>query len=132
MPDTTGSVDLNAPARTPEEEEAIRSLQNGEKPEEASEQASGAQQVLHTFLVVVDTKGNPQPIPFSHPQFQPLVESTPDLVYSAAATMMKDLAAMESAQATAEMMTAQAQALQQQMQDQMLQQQIARSGGLRK
>ena len=128
MPDTSGSVDLSAPARSPEEEDALRSLQNGEKPAGEPEK----QKVLHTFLVVVDLNGNPRPIPVDHPQFETLVESSPDLMYGAVATIMKDFTAVEAAHATAGMLQQQAIAMQQQVQDQMLQQRLAQAGGLRK
>lgn len=132
MPDASGAVDLGGNARSPEEEEALRALQNGEQPEGEPEEESQAQKVLHTFLVVVDVNGNPRPIPVEHPQFEALVESTPDLMYGAAAVLAKDFAAVEAAQATAGIMHQQAMAMQQQMQDQMLQQRIAQGGGLRR
>lgn len=127
MPDATGSVDLGG-ARTPEEEEALRALQAGEKPAEDPE----AQDVLHTFLVVVDLDGNPRPIPVDHPLFKSRIQSTPDLMYGAAATMMKDFAAVEAAQTTAGIMAQQAQMIQEQMRNQMVAQKIAAEGGVRR
>jgi hypothetical protein len=118
-------VDLSAPARTPEEEEALRSLQNGERPAEEPKDENEPDEVLTMFLVVVDLEGNPQPMGVSDPRFKQLIPATPDLIYAAAMTIAKDIAAMDAGQATAMIMQQQAMAMQQQMQDQMLQRQVA-------
>jgi hypothetical protein len=123
VPDTSGSVDLSATARTPEEEEALRSLQNGERP--AEEPKDGVEDILTLFLVVVGLDGNPTPMAVKDPRYNPLVELTADYIYGAVQTIAKDISAMEAARVTADVMQQQAMALQQQMQDQMLQRQVA-------
>lgn len=121
MPNASGSVDLSNLSR--EEEEALQSMaaqhSNNAPPEE-----EGAQKVLTTFLVVVGLDGNPQVMAVNDPRFDALVTLTRDHIFAAASIITKDLAAEETAMATAEIMQQQAMALQQQMQDQMLQRQV--------
>lgn len=127
MPDTSGSVDLGGLSK--EETEAVERLAQ-ERGGEPGPEAPQPQKVLTAFVVVVGLDGNPQPMVFNDPQFDILTQATPDLIYAAAATVMKDIEAMENAQATAEVMQQQAMAMQQQMQEQMLQRQVA--AGLKK
>lgn len=123
MPNASGSVDLSDLSNlSPEEEAALEGLaeRNETTPPEPE-----VQNVLTAFLVVVGLDGNPQVMALNDPKINPLTGPTPDLIHGACGVIIKDIAAMENAQATAEVMQQQAMAMQQQMQEQMLQRQVA-------
>lgn len=134
MPDNSGAVDLSA--LSPEEQDAVKKMAEENPTEEPEGSYPGDQnpednrrKVLTGFIVLVDYNGNPEVM--SLPEHLVLVQSepTPDLIYAACGVIQKDLAAQETAHATAEVMMQQARAMQEQMQAAHLAQQV--KGGLR-
>lgn len=126
MPDASGSVDLSSLSK--DEAEAVERLaseRGGTEPPAA--ESNEPRRALTAFVVIVDLNGNPEPMAFNDPSLNLLTSATPDLIYGAVQTIAKDIAAMESAQATAEVMEQKALQMQQQMQEQMLQRQVAKN-----
>jgi hypothetical protein len=132
VPDSSGSVDLSALAA--EEQEAVERLaaERGEDPVDGSPEENAPKRVLTAFLVIVGLDGNPEPMAFEDPALDLVTSPTPDLIYGAAHTLIKDLSAQETAQgaahATAQLMMQQARAIAEQQQAQAIAQQVAASG----
>lgn len=123
MPDSSGAVDLNS--ISPEEKEQVERLAEERGGEQPSPEEDHRQKVLTAFLVVVGYDGNPQVLRINDPNLLVQSEPTPDLVYGAASTILKDLEAQETAQAAAAMTV---QAMMEQSRAMMEQQMAAQAG----
>ena len=126
MPSEHGAVDLSGLS----EEAQERLAEMGKDvPEQEEEEYDSTTQVLTAFAVVLDLNGQWSFYPFEGlPTLRESVPLTPDLVYSGASTVLKDVAAQEAAQATVALQMQQAQAIAQQ---QAAQRQAAQLGDLR-
>ena len=135
MPDSSGAIDLGS--LSPEEQEAVNRMaeENGITGDEPTREDTGPkrQKVLTAFIVLVGEDGNPTVLNYEDDErIETHVPVTPDLIYGACATIQKDIAAMETAQASAaatgQFMMQQARAAQEQMQNAAIQAQLQQSG----
>jgi hypothetical protein len=131
--DNTGAVDLASLAK--DEQDAVERLaaERGDDPHAPDgSDANAPKKVLTAFLVIVGLDGNPEPMAFNDPSLEVIAPPTPDLIYGAAHTLIKDLTAQETAQgaahATAQLMMQQARAMAEQQQAQAIAQQVNQSG----
>lgn len=120
MPDSNGSVDLGS--LSAEQQERL------EKMAEENNTEPGAMDVAYAFVVIAHENGQIQVAAYDGPSFKSGRDFINDDVYGAAATIQKDIAAMESAQAVQHLMMEQARAA---MQQQQAQQMTANLGDLR-
>lgn len=120
MPDASGSVDLGS--LSAEEREAVEKLaeDTGAEP--------GKHPALFAFLVIADPAGNVSFYAYDGPETAPdldvAMKLSTDLVYGAAATIQKDIAAQETATHTVQVQMAQAQAFAEQQRQAQLQAQL--------
>lgn len=114
MADGSGAVDLSASSAPTEDKPKI--------PEEKPP-------VLAAFAVIIGFDGNPQVVTYEHDDFVVQHPATPDLIYGAAQTIIKDIQATETAQATLSFQMQQAQAIAQQRQAQQVQQSLGNIRG---
>lgn len=125
MPDRSGAVDLGS--LTPEEQAQVEAL--AEKSDTEPEKPT----FLTAFAIVVDTNGNPDIVRYETDDFVIANEPTPDLVFGALSTVLKDLQAQETAQAaaqmTAQIMAQQARAMMEQQQAAVLRQGLGKDMG---
>lgn len=112
MADNSGAVDLGSLSQ--DEREAVEQLADTNPPEAEPRKA------LTAFVVVVGFDGNPEVMAFEDEELVVQVHPTPDLVFAACSTVVKDLQAQETAQhaaaLTAQFMTQQARAMMEQQQ----------------
>lgn len=105
MPDTSGAHDLSRPTPVPDDVN---------KPKDPPEPT----RVLTAFAVIIGFDGNPSVVSYEHEDIAVAHEPTPDLIFGACSTVLKDLQIQESAHAaglaTMQFMMSQAQAVQQQ------------------
>jgi type III secretory pathway lipoprotein EscJ len=125
VPNNSGAVDLGS--LTPEEQAQVDALA------ERSDTEPEKPTVITAFAIVVSEDGNPSIVSYEHDDFVVLNPATPDLVYGAISTVLKDLAAQETAQAaaqmTAQLMAAQARAMMEQQQAAALRQGLGKDLG---
>jgi hypothetical protein len=96
VPDSSGSVDLGSLSQ--EDREALEQIAAQNEPPEGEQEKK---EVLTAFIVFFNRDGNPEVSAFEDPNLDVLAFPTPDLVLAAISVLAKDLAATETAHASA-------------------------------
>jgi hypothetical protein len=114
VPNSSGSIDLGALPK--EDQEALERMAE----ETGTEPKGEKRKVLTAFLVIANFDGNTEVLAFQDDDLEVHAHPTPDLIYGACSTLIKDLEIQESAQAaahmTAQVMLQQARAIAEQQQ----------------
>lgn len=111
MPNNSGSVDLSG---------LRQQAEAGAGTEEQTQEPGQPTTVLTAFAVIVGFDGDPQVVSYEHDDVDVQNRPTPDMVFAACSTILKDIQSQETAQAaaqlTASIMVQQARAMAEQQQ----------------